>query len=524
MTRSDRSSAVPMASMVTSRDGFDFDPTARRWVLSRDVVLRLGWVDSLLAEPSQTGAVKTLLHFGRTYAAGTTSSMADHLHRFLSFASCNEGRLSQILPYMLINYRATLDRTTEWRLGALRGFLKHWVELGYAGVDPEVVPLLYSWRLKGGIKGLAVRTKCPHKGALSDFEHEALQQCLLDAYERNDIPLDDFVLVTLFMATGRRPCQLADLKGLDLIEARSSDGLREFVLKVPRRKQRCGGWRMEFKPVALTPEIGTAVRCLIQENAARLLALRPKLITAVQKELPLFPAWGALKQMVAEQSTSVSLLMKTEAFHVTTALLRARSKQAIARLSVPSERTGAPISVFPTRLRRTLATRAAREGYGPLVIAELLDHTDDQNARIYTENVPEHVDAINQAVARQLAPLAQAFAGVIVDLESDAVRGQDMTSRIRTEGGSGAGTCGHYGFCGACAPIACYTCRHFQPWLDGAHEEVLEVLSSERLRILEITRDPAIASINDRTIFAVTEVMQRCESRRAELKEARRLG
>lgn len=171
--------------------------------------------------------------------------MADRLQSLLSFAFCNDGRQSQITPHMLINYRASLDRTTEYYLGALSGFLKRWVELGYDGVDPEVAPLLDSWSLRGNIKGLSVRIKCPNKGALSDLEYEALQHSLLDAYEVNDIELQDFVLVMLFMATGRRPAQLADLKGLDLVQAQSSDGLREFVLKVPRRKQRGVGWRME---------------------------------------------------------------------------------------------------------------------------------------------------------------------------------------------------------------------------------------------------------------------------------------
>jgi hypothetical protein len=159
-----------------------------------------------------------------------------------------------------------------------------------------------------------------------------------------------------------------------------------------------------------------------------------------------------------------------------------------------------------------------------LVIAELLDHDDTQNAGVYTENVPEHVNALNEAVARQLAPLAQAFAGVLVNSESDALRGGDSTSRVRTQSGASTGTCGHFGFCGALSPIACYTCRHFQAWLDGAHDEVLQALLAERTRILSITQDKTIASVNDRTIFAVAEVVRRCESRRAELDGGTHIG
>jgi hypothetical protein len=152
-----------------------------------------------------------------------------------------------------------------------------WVELGHFGIDPEVVPLLNGWRLRGNTKGLAVRITCPKKGALSDLEFAGFQQRLLKAFETGDITLDHFVLVTLFMATGRRPCQLADIKALDFIETRSCDGLSEFVLKVPRRKQRGGRWRAEFKAIALTPEIGMAVRELIVENEATFLALWPGL-------------------------------------------------------------------------------------------------------------------------------------------------------------------------------------------------------------------------------------------------------
>jgi hypothetical protein len=158
------------------------------------------------------------------------------------------------------------------------------------------------------------------------------------------------------------------------------------------------------------------------------------------------------------------------------------------------------------------------------VIAELLDHSDDSNARVYTENLPEHVNVINLAVAQQLAPLAQAFAGVLIDTEREALRGSDPDSRVRTNTSTGTGSCGHYGFCEAPAPIACYTCRHFQPWLDGPHEEVLASLHADRSRIHEMTGDSTMTSVNDRTILAVAEVIQRCEARRVELKGRLHLG
>jgi hypothetical protein len=79
-------------------------------------------------------------------------------------------------------------------------------------------------------------------------------------------------------------------------------------------------------------------------------------------------------------------------------------------LSAISERTGETMKITPTRLRRTRGTRAAMEGHGVLVIAELLDHSDTQNAGVYVEARPEIVERIDKALALHLAPLAQAFA------------------------------------------------------------------------------------------------------------------
>ena len=78
------------------------------------------------------------------------------------------------------------------------------------------------------------------------------------------------------------------------------------------------------------------------------------------------------------------------------------------------------------------------------------------------------------------------------------------------------GTCGSYGFCGALAPIACYTCNHFQPWLDGPHEAVLDGLIYDRDKVLEKTEDRKIASVNDRLILAVSDVVGRCSAIRGE--------
>ena len=511
----DREQLQSVRKSAVSKDGYEFDPASLRWQLSRDVAAYISWGPELLDQTMLNSFLSVLRVYAENASAHYAKNLCDRFRVFAEFAAESKGIISSVDAFDIVNYRSYLERDKEWYLGALSGFLKKWHDLGYTGVDSEVVWLLNSWRLKGNQKGKAVQTLCPYEGALSDLEYEALEQALVSAFEQDEIDLENFVLVSLFMATGRRPAQIADLKIRDLVEAVSSDGLREFVLRVPRRKQYGGGWREQFHDYALSPELGAQVSTLISRTR-RVFECDLGPCSAID-ELAIFPSWTRLEEIWDGNLAHLNEVLPNQWIHRNPSTLSNDLKRIVNGIEVYSERTGEALNVFPTRLRRTLGTRAAREGYGQLTIAELLDHSDSQNAGVYTENVPEHVDAIDRAVAEQLAPIAQAFSGVLVDQEPEANRGEDLTSRIRSsESGSGVGTCGHYGFCGALAPIACYTCRHFQPWLDGPHEEVRDDLIAQREAIKNRTGDMTMAAVNDRTIFAVEQVVQLCNQRKDE--------
>ncbi|MDE2420852.1 MAG: site-specific integrase [Gammaproteobacteria bacterium] len=506
--------------MVTSNEGYIFDPQSRIWRISKDNVIYLSWLDEFLHPNLHDSYLSVLKYYVVTLSGGHANNVSDRFREFARFTYSSQGLITGITSIDIINYRSTLNRENEWYLGALRGFFKTWIKFKISGIEGEIADLLKGWTLHANTKGRAVQTLCPEQGPLSDLEFESLHQALIDAFETDGIDLQDFVLAELLMATGRRPAQVADLKVKDIIEATSEDGLRTFVLNVPRRKQRGNRWRTSFKAFALAPELGVALKAMVEKNRIEFFACVGTSLQDCVDELPIFPRWNVLKNLMDTKISREDILtiMKSEEFHRTTIQISKKLDKIVTLLSVHSERTGEDLHVFPTRLRRTLATRAAREGCGEMIIAELLDHTDTQNVRVYTENVPEHVNAINQAMARQLAPLAQAFAGMIVVRESDAVRGDDLSSRVRSGQGN-VGTCGQHGFCGALAPVSCYTCRNFQPWLDAPHQELLDSLLLERERIREITNDLAIASTNDRTIMAVTQVVQICEGRRAQMNK-----
>jgi hypothetical protein len=94
MASANTSVAAPIASLATSRDGFEFAPTTRNWRLSRDVTIGLRWMDEFLDEPCKTGALKVLVYYAERYSAAHTINMAGRLRSLLSFAFVNDGRYS----------------------------------------------------------------------------------------------------------------------------------------------------------------------------------------------------------------------------------------------------------------------------------------------------------------------------------------------------------------------------------------------------------------------------------------------
>lgn len=498
-----------------SRDGYRFEPESNWWQLSRDIVISLDWIETDLSEPLQSRFRWALALNASNYSANSTGNMAGAFKRMVAEVS-GRSAPDALTAVMVLSYRSRLNRSTEYRLGSLKGFLKRWAAWGEPGIEEEALKVLSEMRLRGNKKGEAVALRDPEKGPLTELELEALYQGLVDGFESGDVALSDYALVLLFLATGARTTPIGDLKCRDLNEARSTDGISAFILNVPRRKQRARGFRDDFKPMALTADIGLVIRDQIHHVAKQWVAAGGAANLA--DHLPVFPKWKEVHSCLKEngEEREQALEVRTDSFHLSRHTLGRRVDATIQKLAIPSERTGT-LRVTPVRFRRTLGTRMAREGYGSDPIATALDHADLQNVKVYTENVPEHVDAINEAVAFQLAPLAQAFSGMLVDNESDAVRGGDLTSRIRTDDAKSAGTCGRHGFCGALAPIACYTCKSFQPWLDGPHEEVLDLLLSRQQELAELTKDEVIATTNDRTIIAVAEVIKLCERRRKEL-------
>lgn len=485
-----------------SKDGYEISIASEIWRLNKDVSFDLDWLSQWLRSDLIEPFKQVLAVYAQTCSARHTENVHQRFKRYFK----STAGLEVFSPESMISFRSQLIGD-EWQLSPVRAFIRTWISIGYEGIPSETLSMMEKWRIKGNEKGFAVQSMCPESGPLTDIEMEGIVSGVLECYTDGRLNLRSTCYAMILAMTGRRPIQISALKIKDLV---AFEG--KHFINFPRGKQRYADWRSSFKKFPIVEDLWL----LLQSQAEQVMAsFKASAVGGVPVnllvELPLFPDMNKY-----DASENLKDQLSGDFLHARSAEVGEAMVVVKAEIAVISERTGSITHMNPNRFRYTLGTNLAREGRGEYVIAEALDHSDIQNAGVYVRNIPEIVERIDKAVALQLAPLAQAFQGVLVLNETKARRGNDRSSRICSAGGN-VGSCGSFGFCGALAPVACYTCSHFQPWLDGPHELVLDGLISERDSVYEGTGDLKIASVNDRLILAVSDVVTRCNAMKSDL-------
>lgn len=419
--------------------------------------------------------------------------------RFKHLLVTADHQISVVDSTLLINFRGLAKH--EWYLGVLAGFFKKWDQLGYDGIAESALVYLNEITIKGNLKGESVLTLDPSCGPFTDLELNAINSAVDNAIATGILTLRDYGITKIFIYLGVRAVQVAAMKVCDFNMHDARDGTFRYTLNVPRAKEN-GIPRKSFKVRRITEKLGKALAQQVENVKAEYSEQkRGELGSVEEQNLPIFPLWG--------NDAGDDML-----HHLNSKSLGQIIKESLDCLSIVSERTGLPINITSSRFRKTFGTRAAEDGHGGLVIAELLDHTDTQNVGVYAKLTPKILDTIDEATAEAMGMIADAFAGRIITDEKEAERGDDMTSRIRYPQIGSVGSCGSFCACDSLAPVACYTCAFFQPWRDAPHEQLLESLLEERERLVVNTSDARIVTVSDRSIAAVAEVVQRC----AELK------
>lgn len=378
-------------------------------------------------------------------------------------------------------------------------------DVGLEIFDADVAANLDRIKLRKPPQGVAVMRQDPVSGPLRKSEHESLESALRSP-AGEDLPLVQRVVACLFIAFGTNPKSLALLAEDDLVVTTLSDGITVYELRIPRIKKRTANERDQFRTRKLIPALGVLLEQLIEEN-------RIVVATDGSGDNDFRPL---LRR--AARSAIANTAFHAERYRMTSTMLAVMLADVATNLELKAY-DESPLRLTPRRLRYTFATKLVADGASPQEVADALDHSDTGNVMVYFNTRSDVVRRLDKAMGLALAPIAQAFMGVIVDDESGATRARDKNSRIKhysptMKSLENVGSCGSFGFCGLMAPIACYTCTHFQAWLDGPHEHVFDELERKRNERLTAGADPKMTQIHDRTMLAVAEVVMRCAARR----------
>ncbi|MDO8074758.1 site-specific integrase [Janthinobacterium sp. SUN176] len=442
----------------------------------------------------------TLYVFAKTNAPSYVCNLFAAFVHFLAQRG-GTAALTSITAMEVSNYFARLGEHEKWRIGTLNVLLQKWQALGLVGVDSECTQYLRERRKPGNTKGAAVRQRDPFAGPFCEEEYTALYKAVDTAYGTGDIPRWAAVLVRLLFACGGRISQYASLKGSDFNVKEST-----FVLNLPQAKTGSVHGRVSFIEFFLSPQTGRLVLEHIDSHRAQ----------GLGDEAPLF-----LESEVMARGPREQLRAKEDLFfgHCTQLVLSKALTSVVSAIAPPTSRLDfAPIPVNAKRFRSTFGTRLAEEGASRAQIAERLGHADLQNVDVYFEGSPTIIENIDNALSHQLAPLARAFKGRVVEDEEHSTHKGASGSRIidfRISAKPLASCAGKGKECFFDKPVACYTCFRFEPWLDGPHEQVLERLQKEREKWIA---DERIAAINDDAIVAIREVMAECDQINAQQK------
>ncbi|APD84787.1 hypothetical protein BM527_01040 [Alteromonas sp. Mex14] len=502
-----------------SKEGYEFDVASNKWQLNKSLHINLDVLASLNLFSNFEKNFRLML---ADYASEFSASYLKNI-----FHLCIDlfvlGVTECVREKHIINFKSNLTPDNEWKLGYIRGFLVDWYDRGGIGVEHKATKLLNSLKLRGTTKGKAVATGCPINGAYTFEEQVAFIDWYVGAYKDGLINIEEYAFIIALQYTGARPIQLCYLYCGDLV-TRVEHGIEHFDLNIPTAKKRNERIRESFQHKAdLDEDLKLVLYSKSQQSIETIEDyFNIKLDENDRKVVPVFLCEEALYEVKSFSEFVLRTNLNPDYFCMT----KGGYSELVSRIAricplktsrIIVDGEYGDLHINARRFRYTHATNMAIAGAGAIEIATELGHEDTQYVKVYTEFKEEIADRIDEALAPSLVPLAQAFAGTLIDSEKDAIRANDPRSRINNDKGYAVGNCGNFGFC-ANGTIHCYTCNKFQAWINAPHKEVLETVVSEREHKRNMGASEFVLQSHNRSIDAIKVVIQKCEERKQELK------
>ncbi len=396
--------------------------------------------------------------------------LRSRIHPPAEWANLTEGLVRAFLQH---GVERTADKGNDF--SRLRTFYRWGVARQYRDFDPAFLEILRSITAVGNAKGHSVRFRDAVRGPFSSDELLLIGR----AVRQNLGASQDRAIVMLHLELGHNPNASARLRNSDLIRYETTSGA-VWQLDVPRVKKRISRRETKRRPIS--------------------------------------NVLGSLLKSLAECDPDGPLLHWLPASCPETAINVAMRRFAQAA-DIISPRTQLRMRMNARRFRFSIATHMAEEGASLFHIAEVLDHADTQNVRVYVETASSIADPVALATDGALAPLVRRFQGRIIDSDEHlpaAGHSDRMVPAAVPHLGiphldvGGIGLCGRDadrdGLCQLFPPLSCYLCPSFAALRAGPHRQMLESID-EFLRSHEHRSDRRVLLQLDQVRAAIRQVI-----------------
>ncbi|MVT64847.1 tyrosine-type recombinase/integrase [Bradyrhizobium pachyrhizi] len=407
------------------------------------------------------------------------------------------------------------DRAASAELTRYRIWYEWAATFGFPGFDRAVAKQLNKVRIGANPHGRRARKKVPGLGPLTDEERQELLNKALDASEE-ELPLAERVAVLLGMGLGPNSGPLSLLQVGDYKPETSGD-TTYHVLMVPRHKKGFERERADFRARPLEARWAGYLSRLIENNERQADEIY-RMSTGAPKpasiKIPIF--------MRRRIRTDLNSAMEEYALHMTPLEFNQLLKDACVHLNAVS-RENKPLHLNQRRLRTTFATNLIANGMSLRQVADALDHLSTGSVKRYDFGNYRLVESLDARIGAAMERVAGAFLGTLTERSSEAERNRSPSSRRPffdqdRSCGEDLGNCGSNCKCELPVPLACYTCRLFEPWVDAPHERLLEQLMADREQRKASGMHPRMVGIQDRAIVALAEVVGQIKARNSGTK------
>ena len=343
---------------------------------------------------------------------------------------------------------------SEERVVPLRAWYMWMSDIGIPGTDGEVALAIDGWRLRNAPKGTAVTRRDREHGPLNEEEFSVLTQAL----KRPQPVTLELIATSLCKELGSNPENLSLLEERDFsVFSDPKTGHKMYLLAMPRIKKRIAV--RETKPRPISTATGTFIEKHLTDTRARFDHDDPRR-PLLCRETPRQPKGVNAKP--SWHSTSVDISRYVTSF----------SEKNLLSVS------GSPDDAFrltPRRLRYTIGTRLAQQGYNAAEIAEVLDHSDERTCQVYIDSdFATQAKRMTGTLDPELAPTVDLLMGRRAKLSDATVWPQIPGKVIGGELTGSIGLCGSGGLCKHMQGFSCYGCEYLHIYVDGPHEKVLE--------------------------------------------------